>query len=147
MTGNKAPNGLYAARKLIQKRKKFRWSERKYKQRMLRTKEKFSPIGTAPIARAIVLEKYQIGKRQPNHGRIPVVRVQIVKTGKIVSAWVPFDGSLKHIEPHDEVIICGIGGPMGRSLGDIPGIRYKVELLNGAHIKLIAKGKIQKPSR
>ena len=46
-----------------------------------------------------------------------------------------------------EVIICGIGGTLGRSMGDLPGVRYKVELVNGVPLKLLVQGKIQKPKR
>jgi small subunit ribosomal protein S12 len=34
--GSKAPKGELAARKLLEKRKKFRWSDVYYKRRMLR---------------------------------------------------------------------------------------------------------------
>ena len=56
MAGSKSPRGEFAARKLKQKRKKFRWSDYYYKRRMLRIKEKFDPMGGAPMARGIVLE-------------------------------------------------------------------------------------------
>ena len=147
MPGKKAPNGLFAARKLIRKRKKFRWSDIDYKERMLRIKEKYDPLEGAPMARAIVLEKYEIGARQPNHARRKVVRVQIVKNGRIVTAWVPGDGALQYIDPHDEVIIEGIGGPRGGPMGDIPGVKYKVIMVNGASLRAILEGKVEKPKR
>ena len=46
-----------------------------------------------------------------------------------------------------EVIICGIGGTLGRSMGDLPGVRYEVELVNGVPLKLLVQGKIQRPKR
>ncbi|MEM4785896.1 MAG: 30S ribosomal protein S12, partial [Desulfurococcaceae archaeon] len=48
MPGKKAPNGLYAARKLVKKRLKFRWSQRKFKIRMLELKKKHDPLEGAP---------------------------------------------------------------------------------------------------
>ncbi|RLE84461.1 MAG: 30S ribosomal protein S12, partial [Thermoprotei archaeon] len=66
MPGSKSPRGLYAARKLIKKRKKFRWSDIEYKRRMLRLRERFDPLEGAPMARGIVLEKVGIESRQPN---------------------------------------------------------------------------------
>ncbi|MCD6125582.1 MAG: 30S ribosomal protein S12, partial [Thaumarchaeota archaeon] len=47
-------NGEFAARKLRLNRKKFRWSQRKYRVRMLRLKEKVDPLEGAPMARGIV---------------------------------------------------------------------------------------------
>ncbi|HEX17072.1 MAG TPA: 30S ribosomal protein S12, partial [Thermoplasmatales archaeon] len=36
---------------------------------------------------------------------------------------------------------------MGRSYGDIPGVRYKVIKVNGVSLKELIKGKIEKPMR
>ncbi|MCE4626528.1 MAG: 30S ribosomal protein S12, partial [Desulfurococcales archaeon] len=64
-----------------------------------------------------------------------------------VTAFVPRDGGILHIDEHDEVIIEGIGGPRGRSMGDIPGVRYKVVMVNGVSLKALWLGKKQKPRR
>jgi SSU ribosomal protein S12P len=77
--GKKSPKGLFAARKLRLKRLKFRWSQRKFKRRMLRLKEKYDPLGKAPMARGIVLEKVGIESRQPNSAVRKAVRVQLVR--------------------------------------------------------------------
>jgi len=45
------------------------------------------------------------------------------------------------------VIISGIGGTLGRSMGDLPGVRYKVELVNGVPLNLLVVGKAKKPRR
>ncbi|MEM0380907.1 MAG: 30S ribosomal protein S12 [Desulfurococcaceae archaeon] len=147
MPGKKAPNGLYAARKLVKKRLKFRWSQRKFKIRMLELKKKHDPLEGAPMARGIVLEKVGIESRQPNSAIRKCVRVQLVKNGKVVTAFVPWDGGINYIDEHDEVIIEGIGGPRGKSLGDIPGVRYKVIMVNGVSLKALYLGKKQKPVR
>jgi len=147
LPGKKAPNGLYAARKLKRKRLKFRWSQREFRVRMLRLKEKYDPLEGAPMARGIVLEKVGVEARQPNAAVRKCVRVQLVKNGKVVTAFVPYDGGLNYIDEHDEVIIVGIGGSRGRSMGDLPGVRYKVIMVNGVSLLELIKGKKQKPIR
>ncbi len=147
MTGKKSPYGLFAARKLRRKRMKFRWSQREFKIRMLGLKRKYDPLEGAPMARGIVLEKVGVEARQPNSALRKCVRVQLVKNKKVVTAFVPRDGGILYIDEHDEVIIEGIGGPRGRSMGDIPGVRYKVVMVNGVSLKAIWEGRKQKPRR
>jgi len=145
--GKKSPYGLFAARKLRKKRLKFRWSQREFKVRMLRIKERFDPLEGAPMARGIVLEKIGVESRQPNSAVRKCVRVQLIKNGKIVTAFCPGDGALNFIDEHDEVIIAGIGGTRGKSMGDLPGVRYKVIAVNGVSLDALLKGKKQKPIR
>lgn len=147
MAGSKSPKGLFAARKLKIKRLKFRWSQRSFKRRVLKLKEKFDPLEGAPMARGVVLEKVGIESRQPNSAVRKAVRVQLVKNGKIVTAFVPKDGGVNFIDEHDEVVIAGIGGTLGRSMGDLPGVRYKVIMVNGVSLDALYKGKKQKPVR
>ena len=147
MTGKKSPNGLYAARKLRKKRLKFRWSQREFKIKMLGLKKKVDPLEGAPMARGIVLEKVAVEARQPNSAVRKCVRVQLAKNGKVVTAFVPWDGGINYIDEHDEVVIEGIGGPRGHSMGDIPGVRYKVIKVNGVSLKALWLGKKQKPIR
>ncbi len=147
LAGSKSPKGLFAARKLRLKRLKFSWSQRSFKRRMLALKEKFDPLEGAPMARGIVLEKVGIESRQPNSAVRKAVRVQLVKNGRIVTAFVPGDGGVNFIDEHDEVVIAGIGGTLGRSMGDLPGVRYKVVMVNGVSLDALYKGKKQKPVR
>lgn len=139
--------GLFAARKLIENRKKFRWSDRRYVRRVLELKEKSDPLEGAPQARGIVLEKIGIEARQPNSAIRKAVRVQLIKNGRQVTAFCPGDGAINFIDEHDEVIIEGIGGRMGRSMGDIPGVRYKVVMVNGVSLKELVRGRKEKPLR
>jgi len=44
-------------------------------------------------------------------------------------------------------MIEGIGGPRARSMGDIPGVRYKVNAVNGVPLRLLVLGKLKKPMR
>ncbi|WP_338599913.1 30S ribosomal protein S12 [Sulfolobus tengchongensis] len=147
MVKSKSPKGIYAARKLRLKRLKFRRSQRKYKTKILKLKEKYDPLEGAPMARGIVLEKVGIESRQPNSAVRKCVRVQLVKNGRVVTAFVPGDGGVNFIDEHDEVIITGIGGTLGRSMGDLPGVRYKVIMVNGVSLDALYKGKKQKPVR
>ena len=139
--------GLFAARKLIENRKKFRWSDRRYVRRILDLKTKADPLEGAPQARGIVLEKIGIEARQPNSAIRKAVRVQLIKNGRQVTAFCPGDGAINFIDEHDEVIIEGIGGRMGRSMGDIPGVRYKVVMVNGVSLKELVRGRTEKPLR
>lgn len=147
MPGKKAPNGLYAARKLALKRLRFRWSQRDFRVRMLEIKKKYDPLEGAPMARGIVLEKVGVESRQPNSALRKCVRVQLVKNGKVVTAFVPYDGGVTFIDEHDEVLIVGIGGTRGKSMGDLPGVRYKVVAVNGVSLTELLRGKKQKPVR
>ncbi len=143
----KSPRGLFAARKLRLKRKKFRWSDIYYRRKMLKIDIKYDPLEGAPMARGIVLEKVGVESRQPNSALRKCVRVQLLKNNKVVTAFVPWDGGLLYIDEHDEVIIERIGGPEGRAYGDLPGVRFRVVKVNGVSLKAILEGKKQKPTR
>lgn len=143
----KSPTGQYSARILRQKRKKFRWKDRYYKRKILRLDVKADPLEGAPQARGIVLEKVGVESKQPNSAIRKCVRVQLIKNGKQVTAFVPLDGGLKYVEEHDEVIVGGIGGAMGGAMGDIPGVRWRVMKVNGVSLMAILDGKKEKPMR
>jgi small subunit ribosomal protein S12 len=145
--GSKAPKGEFAARKLIKKRKKFRWSDIYYKRRMLRLDVKSDPLRGAPMARGIVLEKVGIESKQPNSAIRKCVRMQLIKNGRLLTAFMPGDGALNVVDEHDEVIVEGIGGSRGGSMGDIPGVRWRVTTVNGVSLKELVLGKKEKPMR
>ena len=75
------------------------------------------------------------------------VRVQLVKNGKQITAFLPGDGALNYVDEHDEVHVQGIGGSMGRSMGDIPGVRWVVFKVNGVSLKELVLGRKEKPRR
>jgi small subunit ribosomal protein S12 len=127
----KKTTGLYAARSLKQRRKHFRWKYRYFKRRGLRLDIKSDPLEGAPMGRGIVLEKVGVESKQPNSAIRKCVRVQIIKNGRQVTAFLPGDGALNYVDEHDEVMICGIGVSRGRSMGDIPGVRFLVTGVNG----------------
>lgn len=140
-------NGLYTAKKLERERQDLRWSDRYYKKRVLKLKEKSDPLEGSPQAKGIVLEKIGIEAKQPNSAIRKAVKVQLIKNGKVVTAFAPGDGAINYIDEHDEVVIEGIGGRLGRSKGDIPGVRYKVIKVNGISLKELVKGRKEKPVR
>jgi small subunit ribosomal protein S23e len=51
--------------------------------------------------------------------------VLLKKNGKKIAAFVPKDGCLNYMNDNDEVTISGFGRK-GHSVGDIPGVRFKV---------------------
>jgi ribosomal protein S12/intein/homing endonuclease len=75
------------------------------------------------------------------------VRVQIVKNGKQVTAFLPGDGALNFVDEHDEVVLEGIGGSMKRAMGDIPGVRWQVFKVNGVSLNELVYGRKEKPRR
>jgi len=143
----KSPVGEFAARKLRRNRLLRRWSERYFKRRMLMLDRKADPLEGSPQARGIVLEKVGIESKQPNSAIRKCVRVQLIKNGKQVTAFLPGDGALNHIDEHDEVVIEGIGGSLGRSMGDIPGVRFVVSKVNDVSLKELVYGRKEKPRR
>ena len=139
--------GEFAARKLLERRKKFRWSNIYYKRRMLRLDVKSDPLMGAPMARGIVLEEAGVESKQPTRAIRKCVRTQLIKNGRAITAFLPGDGALNVVDEHDEVVVDGIGGSRGRSMGDIPGVRWKVISINGVSLKELVLGRKEKPVR
>jgi len=140
-------SGEFAARKLVERRKQFRWSDMYYKRRMLRLDVKADPLKGAPMARGIVLEKVGVESKQPNSAIRKCVRTQLIKNGRTITAFLPGDGALNVVDEHDEVLVEGIGGSRGGAMGDIPGVRWKVVTINGVSLKQLVLGKKEKPMR
>jgi len=145
--GSKSPMGEFAARKLELRRKRLRWSDIYYKRRMLRLDVKSDPLKGAPMGRGIVLEKVGVESKQPNSAIRKCVRTQLIKNGRVITAFLPGDGALNLVDEHDEVLVEGIGGSRGRSMGDIPGVRWRVVTVNGISLKELVYGRKEKPVR
>jgi len=145
--GSKSPLGEFAARQLQKKRQKQRWSDIYYKRRTLRLDKKADPLEGSSQARGIVLEKVGIEAKQPNSAIRKCVRIQLVKNGKQITSFLPYDGGLNYVDEHDEVYVEGIGGPTGGAMGDIPGIRWRVYKVNDVSLKELVYGKKEKPRR
>lgn len=109
--------------------------------------KKFDPLEGAPMGRGLVLKKVGIEAKQPNSAIRKCVRVQLIKNGKQITAFCPGEGAIDHIDEHDEVIVERIGGRMGRSYGDIPGVRFKVTKVNDVSLQELVLGRKEKPLR
>jgi small subunit ribosomal protein S12 len=119
----------------------------KYKKRVLNLKIKADPLEGSSQAKGIVLEKVQIEAKQPNSGLRKCVKVQLVKNGKQITAFCPRDGAVKMIDEHDEVMVECIGGKMGKTKGDLSGIRWQVIKVNDQSLDALLKKKIEKARR
>ena len=139
--------GINAARKLKKSRKRQLWSDRYYKRRVLNLKAKADPLGGVAQAKGIVIEKVGVEAKQPNSAIRKCVKIQLIKNGRQITAFAPGDNAIGFIDEHDEVVVEGIGGRMGRSYGDIPGVRFKVIKVNDVSLQELVKGKVEKPMR
>ncbi len=139
--------GLMNARKLMKRRRKFRWNDVIYKRRTLNLYEKADPLEGASQAKGIVISKFQKEAAQPSSGMRKCCKVQLIKNSISVGAFIPGNLAQKFINEHDEVIIERIGGKQGRSKGNIRGIRFRVIKVNDQPLHLLWKGKIEKGRR
>ena len=141
---SKKSKGMNAGKKLRIRRHKSRWMNKWYVRRVQHLREKSDPVGGASQGRGIVLEKVQLEAKQPNSAMRKCVKIQLIKNGKQLTAFCPGDGATKLIDEHDEVIVECIGGAMGKSKGDIPGVRWQVIKVNDQSLDALLKGKIEK---
>jgi len=141
--GNKS-NGLNTGKALIKRRHYCKLLHAKFKKRIFNLKEKADPLEGSSQAKGIVLEKVQLEAKQPNSAMRKCARVQLVKNGRQITAFMPRDGAQKMIDEHDEVIIECIGGKKGRAKGDIPGVRWQVIKVNGQSLADLLSGKLEK---
>ena len=135
------------SKKTQKSRKKQLWSDRYYKRRVLRLKEKSDPLGGVAQAKGIVIEKVGIEAKQPNSAIRKCVKIQLIRNGRQITAFTPGDNAIGFIDEHDEVVVEGIGGRMGRSYGDIPGVRFKVIKVNDVSLQELVRKKVEKPMR
>merc|ERR1712087_193682 len=110
------------------------WAKKLYRQKNSLTRIKHNPFGVASQAKGIVLEKIGIEAKQPNSAIRKCARVQLIKNGKKITAFVPRDGCLNYVDENDEVLVEGFGRS-GHSVGDIPGVRFRICKVSGVCIK------------
>ena len=139
--------GEFAGKQLNDHRNRYRWKKQDYKRRVLKLKQKFDPLEGAPQARGIVLEKVGIEAKQPNSAIRKCVRVQLIKNGRQVTAFAPRNRAITFIEEHDQIVIEGLGGRKGRSMGDLSGVRYKVIKVNDISLNELVHHRKEKPQR
>uniref|UniRef100_A0A2P2I7D0 Small ribosomal subunit protein uS12 n=1 Tax=Hirondellea gigas TaxID=1518452 RepID=A0A2P2I7D0_9CRUS len=142
--GTGQPRGIKAARKLRNHRRKQKWASKHFKKKHLGTALKANPFEGASHAKGIVVEKIGIEAKQPNSAIRKCCRVQLIKNGKKIAAFVPNDGCLNFIDENDEVLVSGFGRA-GHSVGDIPGVRFKVVKVAGVSLKALFTEKKDKP--
>ena len=82
--------------------------------------------------------------KQPNSAIRKCVRVQLIKNGKKITAFVPRDGCLNYVDENDEVLIAGFGRS-GHAVGDIPGVRFKVVCVSKTSLLSLFRQKKEKP--
>ena len=137
-------SGLNAGKKLQARRKKNRLKDKWFVRRARNLKEKSDPLVGASQAKGIILEKVQLEAKQPNSAMRKCVRIQLTKNGRQITAFLPGDGATKLVDEHDEVMVECIGGGMGKSKGDIPGVRWQVIKVNDQSLNALLRGKIEK---
>ena len=142
--GKGKPAGIRSARKLRNTRRNQLWNQKSYAKANSLAALKANPLGGASMAKGIVLEKIGIEAKQPNSAIRKCVRVQLIKNGKKIAAFVPRDGCLNYVDENDEVLISGFGR-RGHAVGDIPGVRFKVAKVAGVSILALYLEKKEKP--
>ena len=139
--------GEFAALRLMNKRKRERLLKKSWKRKKFKLKQKYDAVGCVPMAKATrapeVRAAAEAAAQRPNQD----VKVQLIKNGKVVGAYVPYDGAINFIDEHDEVLIQGLGGSQRGQMGCIPGLKYRVIAVNGADLFQVTKGKKEKPKR
>ncbi len=138
--------GEFSGRKLKTRRKKFRWKKGQFKRRVLELWKK-DPLEGAPQGKGIVIDKRAVEQKKPASGLTKAVRVQLIKNNIQLTAHVPGEKAIEHINEHDEVRVESIGGAQGGPKGSMVGIKYKVVAVNGVDLRQILTGKKQKPAR
>ena len=83
-------------------RREQNWADKGYKRSHL-GKEWAKPFAGCSHSKGIVLEKIGIESKQPNSAVRKCVRVQLIKNGKKIAAFVPNDGCLNFVDENDEV--------------------------------------------
>lgn len=136
--------GMFSGREMKKRSKRYKWEKTRFKVRMLHLKEKKDPLEGAPQAKGIVLAKRAIEQKQPHSGLIKVVRVQLLKNKKEITAFSPKSGSINFINEHDEVLVEGLGGSQGGPIGSQHGMRWKVIKVNNIPLEMLRKGKVKK---
>jgi small subunit ribosomal protein S23e len=125
-------------------RKKQKWNDKRFARKNSLNSLKADPMQGASHSKGIVVERIGIEAKQPNSAIRKSVRVQLFNNGKKIAAFVPNDGCLNFIEENDEVLISGFGRK-GHSVGDIPGVRFKVVKVAGVALIALYKRKKEKP--
>lgn len=138
-------HGLFTASSLKKRNQEKRRHDSLYRKRLLGKRYR-TVMGVKPQAKGVVIDKLGIEAKQPNSAIRKVCRVQLVATGKKLLAFAPGDGALKMIDQNDEVLVEGLGRSY-KSVGDMPGIKYKISKVAGQSLDALLTGKRQKQTK
>ena len=139
--------GLMSARRLKKKRKSSKMNNPVYKKKKLGITLKHDPLGRSSQAKGIVVAKIQKEAKQPNSAMRKCCRVQLTRSGKVVTAFIPGNLAQKFVDEHDEVLIERIGGKQGLTKGDLSGVRFQVIQVNDQPLARLWTGQIEKGRR
>lgn len=92
-----------AGRKLRVHRRNQRWADKDFNKSHVGSDWR-KPFAGASHAKGIVLEKIGIEAKQPNSAIRKCARVQLIKNGKKIAAFVPMDGCLNFVEENVSVL-------------------------------------------
>ena len=134
---------MLAGRKLKNHRRLQRWNDKNYNKAHIQSKWK-TPFEGQSHAAGIVLKRVSVEAKQPNSACRKCVKVQLRKNSKSIIAFVPMDGNLEFIDDNDRVLIAGLGR-RGHSVGDLPGVRFKVVGVAGIGLRALFLKKKDKP--
>ena len=135
--------GMLAGRKLKDHRRDQKWNDKTYNKSHIKSKWN-TPFGGQSHAAGIVLKRVSVEAKQPNSACRKCVKVQLRKNSKSIIAFVPLDGSLEFIDENDRVLIAGLGRK-GHSVGDLPGVRFKVVHVGNIGLRALFLKKKDKP--
>lgn len=140
--------GEFAGNAMEKKRKKWQKKDGRHLKKNRSQNNEFKDLlEGAPQGRGIVLEKRGVEAKQPNSGIRKCVRVQLIKNGRELTALAPYDGAIKFIDEHDEVVVEGLGGAQNGPKGDLWGVKYRVTHVNGISLEMLRTGKKEKTKR
>nr|ABK32081.1 ribosomal protein S23 [Branchiostoma belcheri] len=137
------PRGLRSARKLKDHRRQQRWHDKSFKKAHLGTAVKASPFGGASHAKGIVLEKIGVEAKQPNSAIRKCVRVQLIKNGKKITAFVPTTAASTTSRKTTRFWFLDL---VVRAVPSyIPGVRFKVVKVANVSLLALFKEKKERP--
>ncbi|XP_029810684.1 40S ribosomal protein S23-like [Suricata suricatta] len=134
-------HSLPTSKKLGSLQQDQKWHDQQYKKAHLDTALKANHFGDSPHAEGIVLEKVGVETKQPHSAIRKYVRVQLIKNGKKITAFLPNDGCLNFFEENNEVVVAGFGHK-GRAVSDSSGVCFKV--VKVAKVPLLAYTKARR---
>uniref|UniRef100_A0A8C6W6K6 Small ribosomal subunit protein uS12 n=1 Tax=Nannospalax galili TaxID=1026970 RepID=A0A8C6W6K6_NANGA len=115
-----------------------KWHDKQYKKAHLGAALKTNLFGGASHDKGLILEKVGVEAKQK------CVRVQLIKNGKKITAFVPKGGCLNFIDENDDILVAGFGWK-GHSVGNIPGVCFKVVKVASVSLLALYKGRNERP--